>query len=405
MKNKLILTMLVMISGILPMNAQTTSATGRYPIVDTGQENCYNNKTKIAAPDKGDAFYGQDAQFQGSQASYTDNGDGTITDNVTGLMWQKGFEAMTYAEAVEKVKSFNLANHTDWRIPSIKEAYSLMLYSGVDASSRQMNSLPPGARPFIDTAYFDFEYGANGDRIIDTQMMSSTIYKGKTMERNTTVFGVNLADGRIKGYPTTTPRGDKKHTVRFVRGNADYGLNNFIDNGDGTVSDLASGLMWQQNDSKKGMNWEEALAWVEEMNAENYLGHNDWRLPNAKELHSIVDYSNSPQSNGKAAIHPIFEISKIKDEGNADNYPFFWTSTTLEGQRGGQQAVYICFGEALGFMKDRRSNRTKLMDVHGAGAQRSDPKVGDPADYPQGRGPQGDVIRIYNYVRMVRDIK
>jgi hypothetical protein len=42
------------------------------------------------------------------------------------------------------------------------------------------------------------------------------------------------------------------------------------------------------------------------------------------------------------------------------------------------------------------------MDVHGAGAQRSDPKAGDPTRFPYGRGPQGDVIRIYNYVRCVR---
>lgn len=44
-----------------------------------------------------------------------------------------------------------------------------------------------------------------------------------------------------------------------------------------------------------------------------------------------------------------------------------------------------------------------LQDVHGAGAQRSDLKTGDPNDYPQGHGPQGDVVRIFNYVRAVRD--
>ena len=44
------------------------------------------------------------------------------------------------------------------------------------------------------------------------------------------------------------------------------------------------------------------------------------------------------------------------------------------------------------------------MDVHGAGAQRSDPKTGDASDYEGGRGPQGDVVRIDNYVRLVRDI-
>jgi len=49
------------------------------------------------------------------------------------------------------------------------------------------------------------------------------------------------------------------------------------------------------------------------------------------------------------------------------------------------------------------SGNYQLLDVHGAGAQRSDPKVGDPANWPYGHGPQGDVIRIFNYVRLVRD--
>ncbi len=44
------------------------------------------------------------------------------------------------------------------------------------------------------------------------------------------------------------------------------------------------------------------------------------------------------------------------------------------------------------------------MDVHGAGAQRSDPKSGDPDEFPEGRGPQGDVIKIFYCVRLVRDV-
>ena len=42
-------------------------------------------------------------------------------------------------------------------------------------------------------------------------------------------------------------------------------------------------------------------------------------------------------------------------------------------------------------------------DVHGAGSQKADIMIGDPASFPQGRGPQGDAVRIYNYVRLVRD--
>ncbi len=44
------------------------------------------------------------------------------------------------------------------------------------------------------------------------------------------------------------------------------------------------------------------------------------------------------------------------------------------------------------------------VDVHGAGAQRSDPKTGDTSEYPTGYGQQGDAIRIYNFVRCVRDV-
>lgn len=57
----------------------------------------------------------------------------------------------------------------------------------------------------------------------------------------------------------------------------------------------------------------------------------------------------------------------------------------------------MAFGRAMGVMQGT------WIDVHGAGAQRSDPKSGNPADFPIGRGPQGDAIRIYNYVRLVRD--
>ena len=380
---------------------------GLYKVVDTGQEEFFNNYQTIPKPSEGQPFYGQDAHYIRNAPSYSDNGDGTITDRVTGLMWQKGYEVMTYDEAIKKVKTFNLAKHTDWRIPTIKEAYSLILFSGVDVSSKEMSRLPQGGIPFIDTDFFDFTYGSNGERVIDVQILSSTIYQGTTMGGQATVFGVNVADGRIKGYPIADPRSrsGKKFTVRFVRGNPEYGKNNFKDNNNGTISDLATGLMWQKSDSKKAMSWEDALSWAQQKNREQYLGYSDWRVPNAKELQSIVDYSRSLQKTNSAAINPLFEVSQIRDEGGKKNYPFCWSSTTHKNIRDGREAVYVCFGEALGYFKPPFSQgRGVLQDVHGAGAQRCDPKTGSPGDYPQGHGPQGDVVRILHYVRLVRDI-
>ncbi|MCG8532211.1 MAG: DUF1566 domain-containing protein, partial [Desulfovibrionales bacterium] len=179
--------------------------------------------------------------------------------------------------------------------------------------------------------------------------------------------------------------------------------------GDGTITDNATGLMWIQDDNGAfeigdkvygGLTWEEALEWAEDF---EYAGYDDWGLPNAKELQSIVDYSRSPRTTNSAAIDPIFSCTAIKDEGGNTNYPFYWTSTTHANMMNGSCAVNICFGEALGWMRGWSSKYT-LLDVHGAGAQRSDPKIGDPEEYSYGRGPQGDVIRIYNYVRLVRDV-
>jgi hypothetical protein len=194
--------------------------------------------------------------------------------------------------------------------------------------------------------------------------------------------------------------------VKYVRG-SEYGVNDFIDNGAGTITDQATGLMWTQDDSETGLNWEEALSWVAQKNTDSYLGYDDWRLPNAKELQSIVDYTRSPETTNSAAIDPLFTCSVITDEDGEDNYPFYWTGTTHANmQVNGKYAVYVSFGEALGWMEmPPNSGNFQLLDVHGAGAQRSDPKSGDPGDWPYGHGPQGDVIRIYNYVRLVRDIQ
>lgn len=116
--------------------------------------------------------------------------------------------------------------------------------------------------PYLNTRFFEFRFGneAEGERLIDAQYWSSTEYVGLTMRGNATVFGVNFADGRIKGYPRDFgPRGQVRHFVRPVRGNPEYGQNRLVDNGDGTVSDQATGLMWVKADSGRALNWQQAL--------------------------------------------------------------------------------------------------------------------------------------------------
>jgi Protein of unknown function (DUF1566) len=373
-----------------------------YPIVDTGQVRCYDDRNEIIYSSKGQCFAGQDAQYAGNLPQYRDNGDGTISDLVTGLMWQKNPGSKKgFTKAVKGASKCRTGEYRDWRLPTIKELYSLIMFNGLDPDPRSVGKL--NLRPFIDTEYFDFKYGntKGGERIIDSQFATSTKYVHKTMRGDDTMFGVNFADGRIKGYPITDPRSrkEKGFYVLYVRGNKNYGENKFVDNHDGTVTDQATGLTWMKGDSKKGMNWKEALAYAAKL---KLVGKNDWRLPNAKELQSIVDYTRSPVTTNSAAINRIFKMSTIKSENGKKDYPYYWAGTTHAKQFNGSAAVYISFGKALGWMRDRRSGKKTLLDVHGAGSQRSDQKSGNPKKFPYGRGPQGDVIRINNYVKCVR---
>lgn len=93
---------------------------------------------------------GQDGEIQkGLARSFTDNGDGTITDNNSGLMWEKlddsnlpslaGIhdkdEYYTWEDAFVKVADLNIgafAGHTDWRLPNMAELQTLVNFQAVD---------------------------------------------------------------------------------------------------------------------------------------------------------------------------------------------------------------------------------------------------------------------------------
>lgn len=417
-----------------------------YPVVDTGQSHCYDDNDVIPCPAPGQPFYGQDAQHRRHPAQYRDNGDGTVSDLVTGLMWEKGYHTVSWPQTAADAAATHTGGHDDWRVPTIKELYSLINFNGATGSAAPwITGAPADARPYLDTSAFAFEYPARG-RFIDAQYVSSTAYTGITMGRDRSFFGVNFADGRIKSYPQDGGPGRRQWYARYVRGNPAYGRNDFADNGDGTVTDRATGLTWMRDDSgsfaaslnwtasRDGrLNWEESLRFCQTL---TLAGHDDWRLPHAKELQSIVDYTRSPQATDSAAIDPVFRITAIRDDAGKRNWPFFWTGTThLDGPRPGKFAAYLAFGEAQGYLPQFRrpmmggmgfgpppqgfggppsrfaspqqaGGQTEqlgpLLDVHGAGAQRSSPKSGDESRLPKGHGPQGDVLRIYNYARCVR---
>ncbi len=329
-------------------------------------------------------------------SSYTNSADGlSVTDNVTGLIWQKDYEvhpmgSVSWVEIQAKVDDMNakkVGGFGDWRVPTIKELYSL--WRG------------PLGWPYLDAAVFPLTYRDEQD-LSHAIFWSGTKYTGVLGDiadgmpgsnpGAELAFGVNFGTGHIKAYST---RVGPRHFFRAVRGSLSYGVNLFQDNGDGTVSDQATGLMWQQGDSGVGMDWEKAHSYAEARNKANFLGHDDWRLPTNKELQTLVDYSRSPGATESArvgpSIDPVFTCTSIINESGRADYPWYWTGTSARGHANepDTSAWYVAFGRAV---------NEKGEDLHGAGAVRFDSKVAD-----TGRRTI-DAERIDNFVRLVRGV-
>jgi len=113
----------------LPLLFLQTEPVGAYTIPDTGQTKCYDNWKEIPCPRAGRPFHGQDAQYQGAQPAYRDNGDGTVSDLNTGLMWQQADDQndawRSWYKAIDYCETLTLADHGDWRLPTVQELTSL----------------------------------------------------------------------------------------------------------------------------------------------------------------------------------------------------------------------------------------------------------------------------------------
>jgi hypothetical protein len=221
------------------------------PLPDTGINQCYDNEGPITCPAPGEPYFGQDAQYVTNLMSFTDNLDGTITDNVTGLIWQKLDDDImrSQQDAIAYCENLPLADYSDWRLPDEYELQSIVDYGRYD--------------PAIEPSYFP---GTSGSRY-----WSSSPYEAD--------YGwcVNFSDGYVYWDWMTNA-----HYVRCVRGESVE--QSLTDNGDGTVTDNVTGRMWQQEDDNQRRFWIEALGYCENL---TLAGHTDWRLPDIKELFTI----------------------------------------------------------------------------------------------------------------------
>lgn len=126
----------------------------------------------------------------------------------------------------------------------------------------------------------------------------------------------------------------------------------YLDNGDGTITDLTTGLTWEKlsydgsiHDWNGAYRWETAfVSKIATLNSTVFAGHTDWRVPNHKELVSILDlemYSPSVSPAFHSGCTPGCTVTSC----SCTSSTWYWSSTSLTIN--GSYAFYVLFSDGL----------------------------------------------------------
>ncbi|MCF8369682.1 MAG: DUF1566 domain-containing protein [Bacteroidales bacterium] len=319
---------------------------------------------------------------------FIDNGDGSVIDLFTGLMWMKDANLIatkdpnfdqdrtpgdgdidwkTALDYVQLLNDENYLGYNDWRLPNLAELRSLVNLGVPD-------TVFPSGYPFtnLQDLYWSSTTSENlrslaiGVFLREHYAHSNIINPaGETEEfaKDPDITGANYWKYYCLPVRSTGNQGQVELPATgqlytfypdddgFLKKGTAWPTPRLVDNDDGSVSDRLTGLMWAQDanlmltrnpefDTNQwvdgAINWQHALDYVTLLNSENYLGHNDWRMPNRNEMTSLVDFSRK-----QPAIPERFPFS------NMTGYNFeysYWTSTTRADETDQAWVVWLSDG-------------------------------------------------------------
>lgn len=189
--------------------------------------------------------------------------------------------------------SLGFGGYTDWRMPTLEELLTIV---NLEGDTDRVNT--------------DFFPNTQASHYWSATTFAPDPYKAWTVEF---FSGSNFSTNKSQMPGVTL----KYHHLRAVRGGQTT-ASGYVDNGDGTVTDKATGLTWQQTGLPYKLALTEALEYCESL---DLAGHTDWRLPNRNELLSLVDFSKSS---------PSIDTDYFPDTKTAS----YWSSSNHKGPSG-----------------------------------------------------------------------
>ena len=323
-----------------------------------------------ATGQKGSFTSGDDGALQKGVAwpaqRFTDNQNGSVTDNLTGLVWLKNascFAPDTWPAALTDANQ--LASGTcgltdgssagQWRLPNLIELESVVDVSSSDPAITQGSPFAnvAGILYWTSTGYFGGDEGtpdawainmSDGHYVNDgIQNVKVISHNGVWAVRGTSSGAIPLqATGLFQAPLTAGDDGTLQVGVGLI-------YPRFIENGNGTVTDSMTGLVWLKMANCIQGDWASAVAAVSSL-ASGHCGLTDgsaagsWRMPNRNEMQSLADrnQNNESQYLNNIFLNPDDSVYQPSILINFIASEYYWTSTTNAADTTEAWTVYSC---------------------------------------------------------------
>ena len=264
-------------------------------IPDTGLNEFYDDDWQaipITEPQVGEDFFGQDAHYE-KDISHTVDDTGAIpivTDDVTQLVWQKEGSAVAYTWT--KANEYCSGLVGDWRLPSQEELATIVNYGA---------SNPAGFAEFDTLSQY---YWSRTELASDaTRAWAVNFYNGHSQDMSKETPFEDVYARCVSDTGVSFP---DAHTFEVLAGEPEI------------ITDTNTGYQWHQADSGSVRTWLAALAYCEDSEVGDFY---DWKLPDIKELNTLVDRS---RASAPLIDDTAFNITSV-GEFDPQN---FWSSTT-----------------------------------------------------------------------------